>query len=198
MPGRNGTDAGGDRATRRRLTELARQAVGERLHPGDTAVDATAGNGHDTLFLARQVGEGGRVLAFDIQGEALAATRARLEAAGVARRVTLLETSHHRLGAFVGHLPHPPRAVMFNLGYLPGGDRSRITNPASTLPALESALACLAAGGVLSVIAYPGHPGGHQETEAVEAWFRRHPGFRRIGPHGDPARSPRLFLLRRP
>ncbi len=146
MPGRNGTDAGGDRATRRRLTELARQAVGERLHPGDTAVDATAGNGHDTLFLA-----------LDVEGE------------------------------------HPSTFT-----HLPGGDRSRITNPASTLPALESALACLAAGGVLSVIAYPGHPGGHQETEAVEAWFRRHPGFRRIGPHGDPARSPRLFLLRRP
>ena len=69
--------------TQRPLTTLAQQAVAAVLGPGGLAVDATVGNGHDTLFLARRVAPRGRVFGFDIQPAALAGARRRLAAAGL-------------------------------------------------------------------------------------------------------------------
>lgn len=138
---------------------------------GDVVVDATVGNGHDTAFLAGLVGPKGRVIGFDVQAEALDQARLRLDRAGVAAQVTLIHAGHE---ALAGHLERAGitevSAVMFNLGYLPGGDKARITRPETTLPALEAALAVLAPGGVMSVVLYTGHPGGPAEAAAVEAW----------------------------
>ncbi len=132
------------------------------LQPGEVAVDATVGNGHDTLFLAQQVGAQGHVYGFDIQEEALARTRRRLEEAGLRDRVTLLQMGHEHMAEAVPAAWHGRiGAVMFNLGYLPGGsDRTCITRPQTTVPALEAALRLLRPGGVLTVVAYRGHPGG--------------------------------------
>ena len=110
----------------------AHELVRERLRPGDIAVDATAGNGVDTLILARLVGERGQVYAFDIQEQALAATRARLENAGAAAHVKLIHDSHARLEHYLSPDQHGRvAAVMFNFGYLPGGDPSIITRTES-------------------------------------------------------------------
>lgn len=151
-----------------RPTQRAHRELAAVLREGDLAIDATAGNGHDTLFLARQIGESGRVIAFDIQADAIRATGARLEAEGVADRVTLIQDSHARLGehAAAGTVA----AVMFNLGYLPGGDVALITRREETLAALGQALPVLRCGGLLSIVCYPGHPGGDQESAAVVAW----------------------------
>jgi tRNA A58 N-methylase Trm61 len=148
---------------------LARHWVREVLCEGDLAIDATAGNGHDTLFLAECVGPSGRVLAFDIQAGAVEATRERLERAGCLQRVCIHHASHARMVEFVELAT--ARVVMFNLGYLPGGDHTIITEPAETLTALEAAAACLMPGGVLSVVCYPGHPGGDEEAAHVENWL---------------------------
>ncbi len=151
-----------------RPTVLAHREVAAVLRPGDWAIDATAGNGHDTAFLAERVGESGKVLAFDIQAEAIAAARARVEAAGLGGRVDFIHGSHDRMADHAA--PASVAAVMFNLGYFPGGDHAVITRTAGTLAALEAARSLLKSGGVLTVVCYPGHPGGDEESAAVAAW----------------------------
>jgi hypothetical protein len=164
-----------------RIVAWAQQLAGETLRPGDLAVDLTAGAGRDTLFLWQQVGPTGRVLAFDVQPAAIEQTALLLEEAGAAVTrhpapppggfppgVHLVRDSHAHLDRY---LAEAPRAVVANLGYLPGGDPALTTLPSSTLTALEQALARLASGGRLCVVAYPGHPGGEAEAQAVEALF---------------------------
>ena len=137
------------------------------LRDGHSAVDATCGNGHDTLLLARLVGARGHVWGFDIQRQAVEGTGRRLAEAGLSSRVTLLPIGHEELAK---HVAVPLQVVLFNLGYLPGGDRSIITRPESTGAALEQSLGLLAAGGVVIVTVYPGHDGGPEELSAVENW----------------------------
>jgi len=137
------------------------------LHEGDRAVDATCGNGNDTLLMAGLVGETGRVWAFDIQQAALDQTARRLVETGMKGQTELICAGHETL---TDHVPDGISLVMFNLGYLPGGNRSIITRPETTLPALEMALACLKPGGVLAVTIYPGHDGGEQEQHTVDRW----------------------------
>ena len=128
------------------------------VFPGDAVVDATAGNGHDTVFLARLAGPSGQVHAFDVQEEAIRATRERLEKEGLLTpSVRLHLASHDRLAELVRS---PVKAIVFNLGYLPGGDKKTVTRTECTLAALEQAAALIAPNGLLSVMCYPGHEGG--------------------------------------
>lgn len=146
---------------------LGRFILDRFVTAGDTVIDATCGNGHDTLHLAALVGESGRVWSFDIQPAALSATAERLAAAGLTDRVNLIECSHGTLGEVVqGRVT----AAVFNLGYLPGGDRSVVTRPESTVAALCQALEILAPGGIITVSVYPGHPGGDAEAAAITSW----------------------------
>ncbi|WP_068786752.1 class I SAM-dependent methyltransferase [Paenibacillus phocaensis] len=157
------------------VLSYAHKLAAERLAPGDAAVDATAGTGADTLFLAKACGPKGRVFAFDIQPQALALTQARLdkEPANTLAGVSLLQASHADMAAALPADVHGRLgAVMFNLGYLPaeGADPALITLPDSTLPALEAGLRLLRPRGILTAVLYPGHPGGDAEAAAVEAW----------------------------
>lgn len=163
------------------LLTIAKQALATVLTEGSRAVDCTVGNGHDTLFLARSVGENGRVFGFDIQAQALESARRRLAEAGVGQHVTLFEAGHERLAELL-----PPEAegslacAMFNLGYLPGGDKTVVTKIPTTLTALDTTLAWLKPGGILSVHCYGGHPGGLDELSAVRGWAQAlaWPGWR--------------------
>ena len=150
--------------------------LAEVLRPGDLAVDATVGNGHDTALLARLVGPSGLVHGFDVQTEAIASAERLLAAAGLAERVRLHALGHERLAQA---LPEADRgraaAVVFNLGYLPGGDETRVTRPETTLAALEASREILAPGGVIALACYGGHAGGAEETDAVTAWCRSLP-----------------------
>ena len=157
----------------KRPTQQAHEIVSAVVRPGETVIDATAGNGHDTLFLAGLVGEGGRVVAFDVQEAAIASTRRRLAEAGVLERVEPWTGSHARMAERV----EPGiAAVMFNLGYLPGGDHGLITRTDETLRALEAAVALLRPGGVVTVVCYPGHEGGDKEAAAVREWIGQRGG----------------------
>lgn len=153
------------------LVALAHQAIAERLHEGDIAIDATIGNGHDTLFLAHHVGLSGHLYGFDIQHRAITTAQQRLEQAGIAARATLVERGHEKMVALIPKQHHGRiQAVMFNLGYLPGADKSVITSAATTRRALTAACALLAPGGVITVLAYTGHPGGRHEADTIKTW----------------------------
>ncbi|NNF16629.1 MAG: rRNA methyltransferase [Gammaproteobacteria bacterium] len=154
-----------------RLTATAHEVLAAATGPGDIAVDATAGNGHDTVFLARQVGNTGHVYSFDIQSQALAATASRLAAAGTGagQRVTLINACHSRMSEEIPiHLQGKIACVMFNLGYLPGGAHSVTTTATTSVQAIGQALDMLRPGGVLSVLGYTGHSGGQAEVDAIE------------------------------
>lgn len=150
------------------LLDLHKKFILEHLRPGDVAVDFTMGNGHDTQFLSETVGESGHVYAFDIQASALESTRARLEASGCPENYTLIHDSHHNVKNYVSE---PIRAGMFNLGYLPGGDKSITTMRSTTLPAIEAAISLLAPDGILLVAIYPGHEEGRLEGEAISEYL---------------------------
>jgi predicted methyltransferase len=155
----------------KRLVEQAQDAVRAVVKLGETVIDATAGGGRDTLFLAQLVGETGAVHAFDVQGAAIAETQWRLDQAGVTN-VTLHNRTHAKvLEVLPAELVGQVAAVMFNLGYLPGGDQQLVTQIDSTLAALRAAVTLLQPGGILSVLAYRGHAGGVEEVLAVQAWM---------------------------
>ena len=147
---------------------LAREALERAVKSGDVLVDATMGNGPDTLFLAEQTGAGGHVYAFDIQEDAVASTRKLLEEHGMSDRVTLLCRSHAEIEETV---PGPIDAAVFNLGWLPGGDHGITTRCESTKKAVQGALKLLRRGGIVTVCAYPGHPEGARERDMLAAFF---------------------------
>jgi len=152
-----------------RPTELLHLLLKSEIREGDFVIDATAGNGHDTLFLAEAVGENGRVLAIDVQEKALVSTASRLESAGLGGRVTLRHGCHADLAGMAGG--EIQVAEFFSLIYRPGGDHSVITRTESTLRALAAASEILRPGGTLAAVCYPGHGGGDEEAAAVVDFF---------------------------
>lgn len=180
-----------------RPTELLHILLENEIAAGDFVIDATAGNGHDTVFLAKVVGEMGRVLAIDIQQQAIASTAARLESEGLRERVELHCACHADLENIVGS--ERSRAIVFNLGYLPGGDHGLITRTQSTLKALAIALEILCPGGVLAVVCYPGHDGGDEEAAATERFFSSLTAHRiaRYGLLSTEKPAPFLLVLRK-
>ncbi|GKV69522.1 putative rRNA methylase YtqB [Sporosarcina sp. NCCP-2716] len=146
-----------------RILPFAKQVLSSLLEEGDTAVDATMGNGHDTEFLAKAVGRTGLVYAFDIQQAALEATRNRL--GPLVSRTELILGSHANMAERV---PAGVTAVMFNLGFLPSAEEAFvITTGETTIPAIRAALSLLKPGGIISIAVYDGHPGGAAERDAV-------------------------------
>lgn len=184
------------------LVERAHALVGECIKSGDAVVDATLGNGHDAAFLARCVGAGGTLFGFDVQTRAVENTRTRLREIGFQGRAVLTLASHADMATHIPpHWHGRLAAVMFNLGYLPGGDKTVVTTAASTLTALETACRLLSFDGVLTVLAYPGHPGGDVETGELAAWCQAldPAGFsvERVGSGSDNPSAPRLFAIRK-
>lgn len=143
--------------------EQAHNYWASHLKPGDVALDATAGNGRDTLFLAKL---GCHVIAYDIQQDALEHTWKRLEEAGLSDLVQCHLACHSTLQA------GPYKAVIYNLGYLPGGNKSLTTTTPSTLLSLECAYQNLADDGFLSITCYPGHSAGEDEEAAIFRWSK--------------------------
>lgn len=152
------------------LVGLHKHFILEHLREGDVAVDFTMGNGGDTLFLSKTVGEKGRVYAFDIQELALESTRAYLEENNAPKNYELICASHHRVKEFV---KEPIKAGMFNLGYLPrSGNKALYTMRETTMPAVEAAIDLLVPDGVLIVAIYPGHEEGALEGDMLREYFK--------------------------
>lgn len=154
----------------RSAVDVSQAIVAAHLSVGAVAVDATAGNGHDTLFLARCCGPSGRVYAFDIQEAAVERTRMRLEEHNVSNVEVILQGHEHMTERLGEDHPGAVSAVMFNLGYLPRADHDVITRPDTTLAALDQSVLLLREGGVVTIVIYSGHPGGKEEADAVTDW----------------------------
>lgn len=156
------------------LLDLQKSFILAHLKPGDTAVDYTMGNGHDTRFLSETVGENGHVYAFDVQISALNSTKLNLtgqthgngweSTAPCSNNYTLFCASHHRVKEFIHE---KVKAGMFNLGYLPGSDKKLTTQHETTLKAIDSAIELMASDAIILIAIYPGHAEGELEGRLV-------------------------------
>lgn len=150
------------------IIRFADSLAARAITPGDTVIDATMGNGHDTVKLAQWVGPEGLVHAFDIQAQALRKTQERLQEQGLFERCRLHLCGHQMMRDKVNT---EVSVVLFNLGYLPGQDKSVTTEVGTTLIAIEEGLALLKESGVLIVVVYPGHEQGRFEQAALDRWI---------------------------
>ena len=138
------------------------------VSPGEICVDATAGNGYDTSKLAHLVGEEGFVYAFDIQREAVQRAGELLKGRSLLERVRLIQDSHAHLDK---HISVNIDFIIYNLGYLPGGDKAVRTNAEATISSIDKALAIMNPGAIMLVTSYRGHEGGLAEYIAVKEYF---------------------------
>jgi len=154
----------------KRITALTQAQVDLVVSEGSIAVDATAGNGYDTLYLAEKVGNSGHVYSFDIQEEALHKTGELLREKGLSARVSLIPDSHVNMSEY---LTEKVSVIMYNLGYLPGGNQEVTTTARVTLESVEKSLTLLNPGGIITIVVYPGHPEGEREKETLMAYCNR-------------------------
>jgi SAM-dependent methyltransferase len=143
-----------------RVLPYVKTLLKSSVSQGDIVIDGTAGNGHDTLFLAELVGSTGHVFAFDVQQAAIEATLLRV--AEWQDSVTLIHAGHETISSYV---KKEISAAVFNLGYLPGKDHLIITQPHTTIEAIESCLHLLKVNGLIVLVVYHGHEGGDKERD---------------------------------
>ena len=152
------------------LLTLQKSFILSHLKEGDICADFTMGNGHDTAFLSKTIGENGHVYAFDIQEGALKSTKATLKAEGCPENYTLIHDSHHNAKNYIDT---KIKAGMFNLGYLPGsGNKALTTKRETTLPAVKEAINMLDSDGILLIAVYPGHEEGNLEGIMLDEYLR--------------------------
>ena len=144
---------------------IIHRIIEEKVQPGDICIDATAGRGNDTLFLAKLVGVTGHVTAFDIQQDAVDSTRALLEANGMSDRADVLLKSHSEMDEVCeeGRVS----CITFNFGWLPKGDHNIFTNKSTSIPAIEKGMKLLKSGGIMTLIIYYGRETGFEERDAL-------------------------------
>lgn len=150
------------------ITDWVHSVLQSSIEEGDFCIDATAGKGKDTLFLCENVGESGRVLAFDIQEDAIHQAEQLLANAGMQERVRFVLDGHEHMDQYAEE--ESASVVLFNLGYLPGGDHNLATKESTTLEAAGKALSILKKQGVMCICIYSGGDSGFSEKEAVLAW----------------------------
>lgn len=146
----------------------------EVIQTGDTVVDATMGNGHDTAFLAQLVGLNGLVYAFDVQEQALQNTEKKLVESGVREQVRLVHQGHETIATIIPK-ETTLRAAIFNLGYLPKSDKQIITKPDTTKKALDALIARLEPAGRIILVVYYGHDGGEAELAMIQDYSQNLP-----------------------
>lgn len=153
------------------ITQLVHRFLEEHIQEGDLCLDATAGNGHDTVFLCEKVGVQGQVLAFDIQELAVEHTKKRLTEKGFAERAKVYVDSHCNMHQYVEE--ETVSCITFNLGYLPGGNHALATKADTTIVALEQSLKLLKTHGIISLVIYSGGDTGFEERDAVLTWLKQ-------------------------
>lgn len=152
-----------------RILPMAKRFLAKVVAPGDVVIDATAGNGNETYYLAGLVGEQGKVYAFDIQQQALTATAQKLGARQI--QVALIHDGHQNVHQYVQEVV---AAATFNLGYLPYSDQTITTEAATTIQSIDAILQLLKLGGIITVSVYEGHDEG-RESKALLSYVKTLP-----------------------
>lgn len=147
-----------------KITEVNKIFLDKIVQKGDVVIDATMGNGYDTIYLGNLVGENGKVYAFDVQEEAIKSTKKKVERDNMTDRVELILDGHQNLDKYV---KEEISCVVFNLGYLPRAKHVVITKPDTTLEAIKKSLKLLKPNGIISIAAYIGHEGGLEEKNYI-------------------------------
>ncbi|MBY0097181.1 tRNA (mnm(5)s(2)U34)-methyltransferase [Mesobacillus maritimus] len=156
-----------------RILPFARLLLEKAITPGDIAIDATIGNGHDTVFLAELVGTNGKVFGFDIQKQALESCREKLKARNIQDRVSLFHKGHQHVADCIPENLHGKvTGAVFNLGYLPGGDKSVVTTPETTISAVKQIFQLLSPEGIIVIVIYHGHPEGQIERDHLMEYVK--------------------------
>ncbi len=158
----------------RTALQYSHQLLSDCINTGDYVIDATIGNGNDTLFLAELVGETGTVYGFDIQQAAVDKTEKRLQQNNMMQQTSLSLLSHEHVDQVI----QPETvisAAVFNLGYLPRGDKSVTTKPQTTITAIKKILPLLKSGGRIVLVVYDGHAEGKVEKDALLSFVRQLP-----------------------
>lgn len=156
-----------------RILPFARRLLEQSIHSGDIVVDATLGNGHDTVFLANLVGRDGIVFGFDIQSEAIHSTRERLVEHDLLERAVLYHIGHEWIKESIPSQNFGKiSGAIFNLGYLPGGDKSIVTKSQSTISAVEQLIEIMAKGGIIILVIYHGHKEGEVERDDLLSYCK--------------------------
>lgn len=150
------------------ILPFARTLMSKALTDGDIAIDATLGNCHDTVFMAELVGEAGIVYGFDIQEAAILSSQSRLKENNLINRVVLFQRGHEYISELVpSHHKSKIKAAIFNLGYLPGGNKSVVTKPDTTISAISQLLNIMAPEGIIILVVYHGYPEGAVERDEL-------------------------------
>lgn len=147
------------------ITEFCHHFLAQHVRPGDFCIDATAGKGNDTQFLCQLVGNSGRVLAFDIQQEAVDATNERLFTSGLSDIGTAILESHANMHLYAEK--ESVDCITFNFGYLPGGDHHLCTHADTSIAAIQDGLSLLKKQGLMSLCIYSGGDTGFDERDAI-------------------------------
>ncbi|GEL07656.1 tRNA (mnm(5)s(2)U34)-methyltransferase [Salisediminibacterium halotolerans] len=155
-----------------RALPFAKKLLSEHTPEGGITVDATAGNGHDTIDLAKLAGPAGTVYSFDIQHAAIEATQKKLTDHKLDGRVVLVNDGHENMKTYIApeHAGRIDTAV-FNLGYLPGSDKTVSTQADTTIAAIETLLTSLRPGGIIVLVIYHGHEEGRREKETLMTYL---------------------------
>lgn len=148
-------------------TQLAMVILEKYVNTGDILIDATCGNGNDTLQLAKL--KPSLLYAFDIQPAAIEATQKLLISHGYGsclenQTIKLIQTSHINIPFYV---KRGVKAILFNLGYMPGGDKSITTSAETTVRAVKFCLSLLQRDGIICITMYSGHPEGAVEKDVL-------------------------------
>ncbi len=152
------------------ITEWCHHFIRNHVQEGDICIDATAGNGNDTQLLCELVGDTGKVFAFDIQEQAVNNTRKRLVDAGLDSRANVLLESHTGMSSYANE--GEVSCIVFNFGYLPGGDHNLATRKDTSIEAIHEGLRLLEKGGMMSLCIYSGGDSGFEEKEAVLSYIK--------------------------
>lgn len=147
-----------------KITEVNKIFLERIIEKGDVVIDATMGNGYDTVYLGSLVGKEGKIYAFDVQQEALVSTKKKVIRDEMEDMVELILDGHENMDKYV---KEQVSCVVFNLGYLPRAKHMVITKPDTTLEAIKKSLDLLKPNGIISIAAYIGHEGGLEEKNYI-------------------------------